>query len=311
MRILISEDDVTFRTVLAGLLKKFGHEVMATANGADAWQAMQQPDAPPLAILDWMMPGMNGVEVLHQIRAQSSDRPPYIIMLTARGEKADIIAGLDAGANDYLAKPYDAGELLARVEVGRRLVEMQGALIESRKALAHQAAHDPLTGIMNRRAILERLEMEMQRANREGASLAIGFCDIDHFKQVNDTYGHQTGDDVLCELVRVVSASLRPYDSLGRLGGEEFLVVMPMKAGEECTSSFERIRASVAKDSLTTRSGEVTITLSIGIACASARATVDELLGAADRALYQAKAEGRNRIVPCAAGDGTVPCPTE
>ncbi len=139
MRILIAEDDLTSRTVLAGGLKKSGHEVTETVNGADAWRVMRQPDAPPLAILDWMMPEMDGPEVVRRIRALQAPRPPYIVLLTTRGEKADIIAGLDAGADDYLVKPFDAGELRARVEVGRRMVEMQDALasriVELREAL--------------------------------------------------------------------------------------------------------------------------------------------------------------------------------
>jgi len=128
MNILIAEDDLTSRTVLEAVLTKQGHEVTAVGNGVEAWQALQQPDAPALAILDWMMPEMDGLEVVRRIRSRKTDRPPYIIMLTAKGEKTDIIAGLDAGANDYLAKPFDPGELRARVEVGRRMVEMQGAL---------------------------------------------------------------------------------------------------------------------------------------------------------------------------------------
>jgi phosphoserine phosphatase RsbU/P len=135
MRILIAEDDFTSRTVLVGVLKREGHEVTATVNGAEAWQALQQPDAPALAILDWMMPGMDGPEVVRRVRAQSTDRPPYLIMLTTKGEKADIIAGLEAGANDYLAKPFNPGELRARVEVGRRMVELQAALATKIKEL--------------------------------------------------------------------------------------------------------------------------------------------------------------------------------
>ena len=131
MRILIAEDDFTSRTILVGVLKKEGHEVMATVNGAEAWDVLWQPDAPALIILDWMMPEMNGLEVLRRVRAQRTDQPPYIIMLTAKGEKADIIAGLDAGANDYLIKPFDVGELRARVEVGCRMVEMQANLVEA------------------------------------------------------------------------------------------------------------------------------------------------------------------------------------
>ena len=241
MRILIAEDDFTSRTVLAGVLKKEGHEVEATVNGAEAWQALQQPDAPALVILDWMMPEMDGPEVVRRVRALETDRPPYIMMLTTRGEKADIIAGLDAGANDYLAKPFDPGELRARVEVGRRMVEMQAALIASREALAHQATHDPLTGMLNRRAILERLRQELTRAGRNGDTWAVGMCDIDHFKQVNDTYGHQTGDEVLRGLARILNESLRPYDSVGRMGGEEFLVIAPIKASTDSACLFCRL----------------------------------------------------------------------
>ena len=130
MKILIAEDDLTSRTVLTAVLTKLGHEVEATVNGVEAWQAMQQLDAPRLAILDWMMPEMDGLEVVRRVRTLQNDRQPYIIMLTAKGEKADIIAGLEAGANDYLAKPFDRGELLARVEVGRRMVEMQDTLAD-------------------------------------------------------------------------------------------------------------------------------------------------------------------------------------
>lgn len=219
MRILIAEDDFTSRTVLAGVLKKSGHEVVETINGAEAWDALRQPDAPPLVILDWMMPEVDGPEVVRRVRALQTDRPPYVIMLTTKGDKADIIAGLEAGANDYLAKPFDPGELRARVEVGRRMVEMQAALIKSREMLAQEASHDPLTGLLNRRAILDRLREEFARAGRHGDLLALGMCDIDHFKQVNDTYGHQTGDDVLCGLAQILSESIREYDSVGRMGG--------------------------------------------------------------------------------------------
>lgn len=218
-------------------------------------------------------------------------------MLTAKGEKTDIITGLDAGANDYLAKPFDFGELRARVEVGRRLVEVQEALIESREALAHQATHDPLTGMLNRRAILDHLHKELARAERHGDALAIGMCDIDHFKHINDTYGHQAGDDALRGLSKILSESLRNYDSVGRIGGEEFLVITPLKVGVDCISLFDRLRLRVAESKITTKSGALSITVSIGVAFAAAGSTVDEILEAADRAMYRAKNDGRNRVV--------------
>jgi diguanylate cyclase (GGDEF)-like protein len=302
MRILIAEDDVTSRTVLAGVLRKEHHQVEATANGAEAWQALQQPEAPSLVILDWEMPEMDGPEVVRRVRALETDRPPYIIMLTSRGEKADIIAGLDAGANDYLAKPFDPGELRARVEVGRRMLEMQAALLATRETLAQQATHDPLTGMLNRRAVLDRLHQELTRASRNGDTWAVGMCDIDHFKQINDTYGHQTGDEVLREFARVLNESLRPYDSVGRMGGEEFLVIAPIRASTDSASLFRRLCTRVAESKMTTRSGELSVTVSIGVACRSAGSTVDGLLEAADAAMYRAKHEGRNRVVfdgPC------------
>jgi sigma-B regulation protein RsbU (phosphoserine phosphatase) len=128
MRILIAEDDYTSRVILTGVLRKCGHEIVTTRDGAEAWRAMQQPDAPPLAIFDWMMPEMDGPEIVRRVRVLQTERPPYIILLTAKGEKSDIIAGLEAGANDYLAKPFDPGELLARVEVGRLMIKMQDDL---------------------------------------------------------------------------------------------------------------------------------------------------------------------------------------
>lgn len=310
MRILIAEDDHTSRTVLAGVLKKKGHEVVVTVNGAEAWQVLQQSDAPRLVILDWIMPEMDGLEVLRLIRSLKTDRLLYVIMLTSKSEKANIIAGLDAGANDYLAKPFDAGELHARIEVGRRMVEMQDALSESRAILAHQATHDLLTGLLNRRAILDRLHEELVRARRYGDVLAVGMIDIDHFKQVNDTYGHQAGDDVLCGFVQILSKSFREYDAIGRIGGEEFLVIAPIRPGTDCRSVFSRVLLHVAESKIPTRSGLLTVTMSIGVTTATLENSVDEILEAADTALYQAKNEGRNRISfngRCVFAEGTPP----
>ena len=208
MRILIADDDATSRLVLTGVLNKNGHDVLATVDGTGAWEAMQQPDAPKLAILDWMMPGLSGVDVCRRVRALASDHPPYLIILTSRGEKADIVAGLDAGADDYLAKPFDAGELRARVEVGRRMIELQETLSVAREALDFEARHDPLTGALNRRAFNEILSRELIGERRHGHGLALGICDVDQFKKVNDALGHQAGDEVLCGIVRLVETNL-------------------------------------------------------------------------------------------------------
>jgi diguanylate cyclase (GGDEF)-like protein len=297
MRILIAEDDHTSRAVLAGVLKKTGHEVVETADGTAAWEALQRPDAPRLAILDRMMPGLDGMEVLRLLRARERLPEPYVIMLTARGGKGDIITGLEAGANDYVSKPFAPEELCARIEVGRRMIEMQDALLASREALEHQATHDVLTGMLNRRAILERLGQELDRGERLGTGLAVGICDIDRFKLVNDTHGHQTGDDVLLGLGKALAANLRSYDSVGRLGGEEFLILAATQDGMEPMALFERLRHGIAETPFPTRSGSLPVTVSIGVACTDGPCSPDEILEAADRALYQAKAQGRNQVV--------------
>lgn len=296
MRILIAEDDVTSRAVLASVLKKLGHEVVAVVDGAEAWAAMQQPGAPRLAILDWMMPRMDGLEVCRLIRQTLTEAPPYLIMLTAKSEKSEVIAGLEAGADDYLGKPFDPGELRARIEVGRRLVELQDALLESRNVLAHQATHDPLTGLLNRRALLDQMQKDLARVRRSGDLLVIGMCDLDHFKRVNDTYGHQTGDEVLCGLARILSANVRQYDLVGRMGGEEFLMVLQMKPGSDYLAVFEARCRQVAESRLETRSGVLSISVSIGVACAAPDSTVDQLLERSDAAMYRAKHDGRNRV---------------
>lgn len=297
MRILIADDDLTSRLMLAAALKTWGHEPVVATNGLEAWEALRQPDAPALVVLDWVMPGMDGLEVLGQVRALDTPRPPYIIMLTGRSEGADIVAGLEAGADDYVGKPFNNEELRARLRVGERTLELQARLVEAREALAHQATHDSLTELPNRRAVLDQLGRELSRATRDGAELSIGMCDIDHFKAVNDTHGHQVGDDVLRGFAATMRAVVRDYDLVGRYGGEEFLLVAPRPAGHPRENPYERLRARVASTPVVTRAGEVAITVSIGVASRVGAVTVDALLAEADAALYQAKADGRNRVV--------------
>jgi two-component system cell cycle response regulator len=296
VKILIADDDVTSRLVLSGVLRKHGHEVVETVNGVEAWEAMRRPDAPKLAILDWVMPGLAGVDVCRRARTIESNQPPYIILLTSRDQKTDIVIGLEAGADDYLAKPFDPGELLARVGVGRRLVELQARLNEARDALAHEAMHDPLTGVLNRRAFAGALSRELSRKRRYENVLAVGICDVDHFKQINDTHGHQAGDEVLCGLVRLIGSNLRGHDVLGRHGGDEFVVLTEHTREDGAGILYERLRAAVAGSPITTGAGDIPITVSFGVKLAAAGETEAELLAAADRALYQAKTSGRNQV---------------
>ena len=297
MKILIADDDVTSRVVLAQVLKNLGHEVAMVEDGDAALEALSAPDAPSLAILDWVMPGLEGPEVVRKVRAMGAERAPYLIILTSRSSKEALVEGLEAGADDYLSKPFDVGELRARVDVGRRMIELQGKLIESRDTMIHQATHDALTGLPNRRAILDLLGRELDRTSRMEVVLAVGMCDIDHFKTVNDRYGHQTGDDVLRGFAYLLGESVRTYDTIGRIGGEEFLIVLPMKAGTDWEGAFRHLCSRIGQAQVPTRSGPLTVTVSIGVVCAGAHSTVDEVLEAADQAMYQAKREGRNRVV--------------
>jgi two-component system cell cycle response regulator len=296
VKILIADDDVTSRLILSGVLRKQGHDVVETVNGLEAWDAMKQPDGPKLAILDWVMPGLAGVDVCRRARTVESSQPPYIILLTSLDQKADVVSGLEAGADDYLAKPFDPGELLARVDVGRRLVELQARLNEAREALAHEAMHDPLTGVLNRRAFAGALSRELSRKRRYENVLAVGICDVDHFKQVNDTYGHQTGDEVLCGLVRLIEGNLRGHDVLGRHGGDEFVVVTEHRRVDGPGILYERLRTAVAAGPIATAAGDVSVTISFGVKVADIGDTESQLLAAADRALYQAKIAGRNQV---------------
>jgi len=301
MKILIADDDVTSRAMLAGILRKNGYDVLEAVNGTETLEIMQRSDAPRLAVIDWIMPEMDGLEVVRRIRSLKTEQPPYLIMLTAKSEKGDITTGLDAGANDYLAKPFDPGELISRIGVGQRMVEMQEELIAARNALLHEATHDALTGLLNRRAILEALSRELLRAERNHCRLSVGLFDIDHFKRVNDGYGHAIGDEVLRVFAETLTTFLRGYDLIGRYGGEEFLVVIPDHSMTDDQDIYERLKSKIAEKPIATQSGELSITVSIGVAFFHRGVDADALIEAADKALYRAKEQGRNRV--CHASD--------
>lgn len=298
MRVLIAEDDVTSRTFLEAVLKKWQYETVSCSDGNEAWAALQLPDAPQLAILDWMMPGMDGVEVCRRLRGRPAgeERYVYVILLTSKTSKHDTVRGIEAGADDYIAKPFDPQELQVRLRAGQRIIELQSQLLVTREALRVQATHDVLTGLLNRRAILDRLEVELSRGRREGRSLSLGMLDLDRFKDVNDTRGHQIGDVVLAESARRIQAVLREYDSVGRYGGEEFLAIVPGTTRATYPGVFERIRAAIADRAMPVPGERLSITASLGVAVSDETSTADELIRAADKALYQAKDKGRNCI---------------
>ncbi len=297
MQILIAEDDVASRLMLSAVLKKWGFETIEASDGAAAWRLLEQPRTPRLLVLDWNMPEINGLELCRRIRAIETSDPPYIILLTARSDMQDIVKGLDAGANDYVVKPYDNEELRARLGVGRRMLELQAELNRTRNALAHEASHDALTHLLNRKAILDVLNLELQRAKRTKKALCLGILDIDHFKTINDQFGHQVGDDVLVGFSDRLMANMRDYDSLGRYGGEEFIVIAPDgDAAMNIQGPFERLRKEIAKAPFSTRAGGIQVTVSIGVTSSDGSHSMDQALAAADSALYQVKQGGRNQV---------------
>ena len=263
MKILVADDDRVSRHLLERALVKWGYDVVLANDGAEAWRALQQEDAPRLAILDWMMPAMDGVQICREVRKRPEQPYTYLILLTAKTQKQDVTAGIEAGADDYLTKPFDDNELRARVRTGRRILEFQDKLIAAREALLVQATRDALTGLWNRAAILDILLRELGRAKREGISVGIVMADLDHFKRVNDTYGHLVGDEVLRETARRIRSSARLYDSVGRYGGEEFLMIFPGCDASGAKTQTERLRACVCGEPIATSGGSISVTISL------------------------------------------------
>ena len=297
-KILIADDSPISRRILEAFLDKRDYEVITANDGEEALRLLSRDDAPRLAVLDWMMPGMEGTRVCRKLREQPDDKPyVYVLLLTARTEKADLLDGLESGADDYITKPFDPAELQARLRVGRRILDLQDKLIAARDELRFRASHDALTGVSNRAVILDTLRREQSRQEREGGSFGIIMVDLDHFKNVNDTYGHLCGDAVLRETASIMQASLRPYDVVGRYGGEEFLIVVPRSDAPSAQRVAERIRKAIAAKPILTPAGEIHVTASFGVATSADATHVESqhLLQMADDALYRAKQNGRNR----------------
>jgi two-component system, cell cycle response regulator len=296
MDVLIAEGDEIARAAMLTALGQLGYNPIAAKDGAHALKLLQGANAPRLVLWDWRMPQLAGVDAIRRVRQLQLPHPPYIVLLAASADKDKIGAGLEAGANDYVSKPFDQDELRARIMIGERILMLQGELKTALQRLDHQATHDSLTGILDRRAIVDRLGKEMARVKRETSSLSIGLCDLDYFRRINDVHGYQVGDEVLKGFAEVVSSQLRPYDSLGRYGGEEFLVVVPGCVADHATELFGRLCSTIAAWPLDTQAGKISVTMSVGAASTAGDKSVDDLLGAADAALYSAKQEGRNRV---------------
>jgi two-component system cell cycle response regulator len=295
VKILIADDDPLSRRVLELTLRRLGHEPVIVTNGTDATEALLRPDGPRLAILDWMMPGADGLSVCRAVR-QRVGPYVYVVLLTARDRQEDMVVALEADVDDFLTKPLNAGELQARLRSGERLLTLQENLLQAQEALRHQATHDDLTGLWNRAMVRDNLTTELSRAKRAGKAVAVVLADLDHFKTVNDTHGHAAGDAILREAAIRMRQALRAYDSIGRYGGEEFLIVLPACDTDAAVVVAERARVRVAAPM---HVGDVDMPLSVSLGVASTRTAPEDpdgLIQAADDAMYRAKAGGRNRV---------------
>ena len=299
MRVLIAEDDPVSRKVLESTLRKWGYDVTVTCDGQEAWDELQADDAPRLVVLDWMMPKMCGPEICRKVRSTPDGKYFYILLLTAKGTKDNIIDGLDAGADDYVVKPFNSRELRVRISCGRRIVKLESELISARDKLQIQATHDGLTQVLNRTAIYEALEREQARSVRENVPLTVIMVDLDHFKAINDNFGHAAGDIVLKEVTRRMTENSRKYDFIGRYGGEEFILVLPNCDHTDGRRQSERIRKCIDSQQFDLGSLRIPVSASLGVASTDQFRIndIDELVKLADQALYAAKNGGRNRVV--------------
>jgi two-component system cell cycle response regulator len=296
--ILVADDSPLFRDMLQKLLLDWGYQVTIVTDGQQAWEHLRQENGPRLALLDWMMPGMEGAEVCRKVRAGIRDRYVYMMLLSVRADLEDVVSGIESGADDYIVKPFQVDELRARLVAGQRVLALQEELVRAREALREQATRDGLTALWNRTAIFDILQNELARSGRSGEPLIVLMADLDGFKPVNDRFGHMAGDAVLRQVASRMRASVRRYDAVGRYGGEEFLIVLPGCELPDGLVLAERIRGAIEAEGFRAGDVDINLTCSLGAACAMPPAIyhADDLVREADAALYRAKRQGRNRV---------------
>jgi two-component system cell cycle response regulator len=299
MKILVADDDVLSRRMMEKMLERNGYQVVTAEDGCQAVEILAGDDAPRLALIDWMMPELDGAEVCRQVRRRHNGRYIYITLLTAKQASEDIVVGLEAGADDYLIKPCNPEELKARLRTGLRILDLEDKLVEAREDMRFKATHDALTSLRNRGTVMADFERELARARREQGVVSIIICDIDHFKRVNDTYGHPVGDEVLKQVSSRLLNSVRSYDSVGRYGGEEFLLILSGCDSSLAQRRAEDIRTATADHPFETSAGSLSLSVSIGVLTSDdwdKELSTAHLLKEVDQALYRAKASGRNCV---------------
>ncbi|RJQ78759.1 MAG: diguanylate cyclase [Desulfobacteraceae bacterium] len=299
--ILVVDDDLVSRAVIQKYLHKAGFDVISAGNGKEALSLFDQRFC-PIVLTDWMMPEINGPQLCRMIREKKTDGYVFIILITARDSKNDIVSGLQAGADDYLTKPIHPAELIARINTGIRILRLEQSLKNANEEIRLLSITDPLTGCFNRTYLGERFSQELSRSLRYNHALSVVLTDIDHFKKVNDTYGHQAGDLVLKSFAKCIMEQIREkIDWVVRFGGEEFLIILPETGGAGLERVAERVRVAVSKMPIPCGQNNLEITASFGGACANFSQkkdlgmTMEQLIDQADEQLYRSKREGRNR----------------
>ena len=300
MRVLVAADCPIMRLSLKKHLTEWGFQPVLVNDGKQALDALSSKFAPRLALLDWMMPVMDGLTVVQHLRQENLGPYTYVVMLTAKSDADDLVSAFASGIDDFLTKPFIEDELHQRLRAGQRILNLQDQLNETLEKLKFQATHDALTGLWNRRAILEALERELNRAKRNVQSpeaTSVVMLDLDRFKAINDKWGHQAGDEALKMAGEVIRKSLRSYDYVGRYGGEEFVVILPSTARPQVEVILERIRSNLKQNPVVFDGQTIPLTASLGVVTARDDFGVEQLVKQADAALYQAKTSGRNRFV--------------
>jgi two-component system cell cycle response regulator len=300
MKILVADDDPVSLRIMERTLEKSGYKVISTGNGQEAAAELLRSDGPRLALIDWMMPGLDGLGVCREVRNRPHESYVYILLLTSKQHTDDVVKGLQAGADDYLTKPCHPAELNARLHTGRRILELEDKLVIAREEMRYKATHDSLTSLWDRGSIFALLKSELSRSTRERTPVSVMICDIDHFKQINDVYGHLVGDEVLQQVSNRIQELVRPYDGVGRYGGEEFLVVLGGCGSEGLKKRAEELRTGICAIPFQTSIGPVSVSMSVGaitIEDWSRSTPVEPFIKEADSALYRAKTAGRNRVV--------------
>jgi diguanylate cyclase (GGDEF)-like protein len=300
MRVLVADDETTSRILARRAVERLDHECEVAADGVIAWEMLQAAKFDVL-ITDWMMPGLDGAELCRRVRASKRDGYTYILMATSLSAASDIVAGMEAGADDYLVKPVDPFALQTRLIAAQRVTELHHELLHAKSKLANLARTDPLTKLSNRLRLHEDMISVHERARRSQSTYTVALCDLDGFKSYNDTYGHLGGDEALRRIGQAIAGHIRSGDSAYRYGGEEFLILLPDVTPEGAVVGMERLRAGIEALAIP-HAGRIPpgiITISIGIAGwdPAHDRTPAEVLEAADVALYTAKEHGRNRVV--------------